>query len=153
MCPNVAIAALCCELLKLGPLVFLFWSPGDVSSRFQRQSGFCFICILESNIMHITWDPPLMLSLLASWKSALWDSNLRQQSNVATYWHTLQALAWNWTPDMHRSAQVLTILNCFRDSVREIRRIPRVWVLQSAQPYERHHKVYRQRARCHTGSR
>ena len=45
----------------LGPLVSLFWISGDVSSGFENQSGFCLICITETNAMYIPWDPPLVL--------------------------------------------------------------------------------------------
>ena len=38
----------------LGPLVPLFWISGDVSSGFQRQSGFCLIRIAEANVMYKT---------------------------------------------------------------------------------------------------
>ena len=31
-----------------GPLVPLFWISGDISSGFQSQSGFCFICFCRS---------------------------------------------------------------------------------------------------------
>ena len=37
----------------LGPLVPLFWISGDVSLRFQGQSGICFICIADTNIIYI----------------------------------------------------------------------------------------------------
>ena len=36
----------------LGPLP-LFWISGDVSFRFQIQSGICLICIAEANIIYI----------------------------------------------------------------------------------------------------
>ena len=47
----------------LGPLVPLFWISGDVSSGFQSQSGFCLIHIAETNVMYISWDPPLVLHI------------------------------------------------------------------------------------------
>ena len=50
-----------CPLLL--PLVPLFWISGDVSSGFQSQSGFCLICIVEANVMYISWDPPLVLHI------------------------------------------------------------------------------------------
>ena len=37
----------------LGPLIPLFGISGDVSSGFQRQSGFCLICIAERNVVYI----------------------------------------------------------------------------------------------------
>ena len=45
---------------------FDFW---DVSSRFQRQSGFCLICFFaEMNVMYIPGDPPLVLHVPTSWR-------------------------------------------------------------------------------------
>ena len=46
----------------LGPLP-LFWISGDVSFRFQIQSGICLNCIAEANIIYIPWDPPLVLHI------------------------------------------------------------------------------------------
>ena len=41
-------------------------------SGFQSQSGFCLIslCFAEANVMHIFWDPSLVLHLLISWQPA-----------------------------------------------------------------------------------
>ena len=42
----------------LGPLVPLFWICGDVSSGFQRQSGFCLIHFFPL-VLHVptSWQP------------------------------------------------------------------------------------------------
>ena len=147
MCPNVAVAASC---LVLWTSVLEFF---DVSSRFQSQSGFCFICILDSNIMYITWDPPLVLHIANLLMVNIMGQQFQSTAQCRHLLAHFPSLGLELNPGhMHRSAQVLTILNCFRDSVREIRGIPRVGVLQSSQPYERHHRVHRQRARRYTGS-
>ena len=36
---------------------------GDISFRFQSQSGICLICIAEANIIYIPCDPPLVLHI------------------------------------------------------------------------------------------
>ena len=56
----------------LEPLMPLFSISGDVSSGFQRTSGFCLICIAEANVMYISWNPPFMLNI----------ANLLMVSNV-----------------------------------------------------------------------
>ena len=45
----------------LGPLVPLFSISGDISSGFQNQGWFCFIHIVEANVVYIPRDPPLVL--------------------------------------------------------------------------------------------
>ena len=62
---NVFFLADTFTCLILGPLVPLFcWIFGDVSFGFQSHSRFCFIYIVEANVMHIPWDPSLVLYLL-----------------------------------------------------------------------------------------
>ena len=53
----------------------------------QSQSGICLICIAEANIIYIPWDPPLVLHIANLW-TVRWDSNLRWQPNIATYWRS-----------------------------------------------------------------
>ena len=67
---NIGIAFLFLKFLAdrcpfWGPLVPLFWISGDVSSRFQSQSGFCLICF-SANVIYIPWDSPLVLHMPTS---------------------------------------------------------------------------------------
>ena len=46
-----------------GAIGALFWISGDISYGFQSQNRLCLIYIAEANVLHITWDPPLVLHI------------------------------------------------------------------------------------------
>ena len=60
----------------MGPLIPLFWTPGDVSSGFQSQSGQPYSNLAEVYILHIPWDSPLVWHLPTSWQPAWQPSRL-----------------------------------------------------------------------------
>ena len=50
----------------------LFWTSGDLYSRFQSQNGQPYLKLAEVYILdlHVPWDPPLVWHLLTSWQWA-----------------------------------------------------------------------------------
>ena len=69
----------------LGPLVPLFWISGDVSSRFQSQSGYSLIHITEANIMYIPWDQPVMLHVANILTVSIVGWQFKMVANITTY--------------------------------------------------------------------
>ena len=69
----------------LGPLVPPFRISGEVPSRFQSQSGFCLICIVEVNVIDI---PPLVLHV----------ANLLTDSTVGCQPGSYLAQGYYWHP-------------------------------------------------------
>ena len=53
--------------LFVGPLIWLFWTSGDVSSEFQSQSGQPYSHLAEAYVLHIPWNSPLVQHLPTSW--------------------------------------------------------------------------------------
>ena len=51
----------------MGPLIPLFWSSGDISSRFPSQSGQPYSHLAEAYVLHVLWDSPLVWHLPTSW--------------------------------------------------------------------------------------
>ena len=52
----------------IGPLILLFWTSGDVSSRFQSQSEQLYSDLPEVYVMYVPWGSPLLRHLPTSWR-------------------------------------------------------------------------------------
>ena len=54
------------QILFVGPLIPVFWTSGDVSSRFQSQSGQPYSHLVEVYVLYVSWESHLVQHLLTS---------------------------------------------------------------------------------------